>query len=179
MDSLSPSRIWSMRALYVGFSLAVLFMHLLPLDTLPRRWAPPDLIVAFTFAWALRRPDFAPPLIIAAVMLTADLMLQRPPGLWAFLVVAGVEYLKGRFAGLRDASFAGEWAAVFIVLAAITLLNRTVLTIVAVEQAPLALTLTQLVLTALVYPLAVWISQAVLGVRKLAPGDAEALGGRA
>lgn len=178
MDSLSPSRIWGMRALYVGLALLVIFFHLLPLDTLPRRWAPPDLIVALTFAWALRRPDFAPPLAIAAVMLTADLMFHRPPGLWAFLVVAGVEYLKGRFGGLREASFAGEWAAVFIVLVSITLLNRTVLTITGVAQAPLALTLTQMLLTALVYPLVVVASQSLMGVRKLTPGETDALGGR-
>lgn len=179
MDSLSPPRIWTMRALYVGLALLVIFVHLLPLDTVPRRWAPPDLIVAFTFAWALRRPDFAPPLAIAAVMLTADLMLQRPPGLWAFLVVAGIEYLKGRFEGLRDASFAGEWAAVFIVLVAITLINRSVLSVTGVAQAQLSLTLTQMLLTAAIYPLAVLVSQSVMGVRKPGPGDADALGGRA
>ncbi|HBS50182.1 MAG TPA: rod shape-determining protein MreD [Rhodobacteraceae bacterium] len=179
MDSLSRSRIWTMRAVYAGLALVVIFFHLLPLDTLPRRWAPPDLIVAITFAWALRRPDFVPPLLVALVMLTADLMFHRPPGLWAFLVVAGVEYLKGRFEGLRDASFLGEWAAVFIVLVTITLLNRTVLGLTGVPQAPLALTLTQMLLTGAIYPLAVGVSQSLMGVRKLTPGESDAMGGRA
>ena len=179
MDSLSRSHIWTMRAVYLVLALAVIFFHLLPLDTVPSRFAPPDLIIAITFAWALRRPDFAPPLAIALVMLTEDMLFHRPPGLWAFLVVAGVEYLKARFAGLRDASFAGEWAAVCIVLVTITLMYRTTLSLTGVEQAPLSLTLTQMILTAIIYPLVVFVSQTLFGVRKLAPGESDALGGRA
>ena len=156
-----------------------MFFHLIPLETVPRRWTAPDLLVAFAFAWGLRRPEYAPALSIAAAMLMADLLFQRPPGLMALLVVLGSEYLKNRAAGLREASFAGEWLAVCLTLLAITVLNRLVLGLLAVEQAQLSLSLIQMVMTMLAYPPVVLITQSVMGVRKLAPSDAEAIGGRA
>lgn len=178
MDSHSAIRLWLMRAAFLALGLVILFFHLLPLDTLPRRWAPPDLLIAFAFAWCLRRPDYAPTLSVAAVIFAADLMLQRPPGLTAALVVLGCEYLRNRAAGLREASFVGEWLAVCLTLAAIMLLNRLTLSMMAVKQAQLSLALIQLVLTMLAYPLVVLVTQSLMGVRKPAPSDAEAMAAR-
>lgn len=178
MAELSTSRLWLMRAAFLGLALFIMFFHLLPLDTVPSRWAPPDLLIAFAFAWALRRPDFVPALSIAVVMLMADLMLQRPPGLLALLLVLGCEYLKNQTAGLRGASFVGEWAAVAIVLVGITVLNRVILIIVAVQPDSLGLSLIQMVLTIAVYPIVVLVTQSLMGVRKPAPGDAGALNTR-
>ncbi|MEX0367432.1 MAG: rod shape-determining protein MreD [Ruegeria sp.] len=179
MDSLSLSRVWMMRALYMWLALLILFFHLLPLNTLPSRWAPPDLLIALTFAWVVRRPDYVPTLSVAVVMLVADLLLQRPPGLLAALVVGARAYLKPTSAGGREVGFLSEWATVSFVLVAIAVLNRLILGITAVEQAPLWLAVIQLALTIAVYPLVAWLSQTVCGVRKLAPSDADALGGRA
>lgn len=178
MDSLAHSHIWAMRLWYFMLALVIVFFHLIPLDTEPRRWAPPDLLVAFTFAWVLRRPDYVPLLSVAAVMLMADLLFQRPPGLLALLVLLSSEFLKNRSAGLREASFAGEWVTVSIVVVGITILYRLVLTLALVEQAPLMLNVIQMVLTIMVYPVVVLVTQTIMGVRKLSPGDAEALGAR-
>ena len=60
---------------------------LLPLQTTPRSLAGPDLLLAFAVAWCLRRPEFVPPLALALAFLLADLLLQRPPGLWALLAL--------------------------------------------------------------------------------------------
>ncbi|WP_425045113.1 rod shape-determining protein MreD [Primorskyibacter sp. S87] len=179
MSERAPSRIWAMRLVYLGLALLIMFFHLLPLETVPRRLAPPDLLIAFTFAWSLRRPDFVPILSVALVMLLADLLFGRPPGLLSSLVVIGAAYLRGSSAGMSDASFVGEWLSVGAVLVAVTLLNRVILGLFLVQQAPLWLTLSQLVLTVLVYPLVAFATQYLLGVRKLAPSDAEAFGGRA
>lgn len=179
MADFSASRLWLMRAAFLGLATLIIFFHLIPLDTVPRRWAPPDLLVAFAFAWCLRRPDYAPVLSIAAVMLMADLLFQRPPGLMALLVVLGSEYLQNRAAALREASFVGEWLAVCLTLLSITVLNRLALGLLAVEQAQLSLSLIQMVMTMLAYPLVVLVTQSLMGVRKLAPSDAEAMGGRA
>ena len=179
MADLARSGLWVMRAIYVAFCLLVILAHLLPLDTLPRGWAPPDYLIAFTFAWALRRPDYVPILAIAGVFLLADLLFQRPPGLLAALVVIGTEYLRIRFAGLRDASFAGEWIAVCVMIAAITLANRLTLSFVASTLPPLAPSVIQMVLTMAFYPVAVLLSQSLLGVRKPDPRQAETLGARA
>jgi len=177
MGNLSPSRLWLMRAAFLGLALLIMFFHLIPLDTVPRRWAPPDLLVAFAFAWSLRRPDFAPAPSIAVVMLMADLLFLRPPGLMALLVVLGSEYLKTRASGLREASFAGEWLAVCLSLLAITVLNRLTLALLAVEQAQLSLSLIQMVMTMIAYPLVVLVTQSLMGVRTPAPSDTDAMGG--
>ena len=74
MASTSPARIWMMRMAFPALALVLIFFHLLPLDTLPRRWAPPDLLLALAMAWSLRRPDFVPVLLLGATMLVADMM---------------------------------------------------------------------------------------------------------
>lgn len=179
MASSASSHLWLMRAAFVGLALAILFCHLLPLGTMPRRWAPPDILMAFTFAWVLRRPDYVPMLSIAAVFFLADLLLQRPPGLMSALMVLGANYLVTRAGGLREASFAGEWLAVALTVIGVTVLNRVTLWVLAVDQAQLGLTLIQMILTVLFYPAAALITHSVLRVRKLAPGDADAIGARA
>ena len=179
MDKMSTSHLWVMRAAFVGLAFLIMFFHLLPLSTLPSRWAPPDLLVAFSFAWVLRRPSFVPVMLLAGVMLMADFMFSRPPGLMAMLVVLGAEYLKTRAAGMSEASFAGEWAAVALALVGIAVLNRVVLGVLGVDQARVLLTLSELLLTIAIYPLVALITHFVMGVRKLAPSDADALGVRA
>ena len=172
------SSVWWKRSLYALLALTVVFANLLPLSTVPASWAGPDLLIALTFAWALRRPEFVPVLLIAIIMLLADLLQQRPPGLMAFLVVLGAEQLKTRAIGLRDASFAGEWAAAGLVVIGVFLLNRVTLAVLMVDQAPLGLTLIQMIATILIYPVVVLISHLIFGVRKLAPGDDDAIGSR-
>ncbi len=178
MASTSPGRIWMMRMAFPFLALILIFFHLLPLDTLPSRWAPPDLLLALALAWSLRRPDFVPAILIGATMLVADMMFQRPPGLFAMLVVLGCEFLKSRVMPHRETAFAAEWLAVAVVICGIVVLNRAILAILAVAQAPLGLTLIQAILTIAAYPLVVVLSQSLLGVRKLSPSEAEVLGSR-
>jgi rod shape-determining protein MreD len=127
--------------------------------------------MALAFAWVMRRPQYAPPLLIALVVLLADLMFQRPPGLWAALIVLGCETLKGRAPGLRDMGFAPEWVMVAITTLGVTLLYRLSLAILLVPQAPLGLSLMQMVMTVLCYPLVVMVSSLILGVRKARPSE--------
>jgi rod shape-determining protein MreD len=168
-----------MRILFGMLCLVLIFLHLLPLQILPRGWAGPDVMLALTFAWVLRRPDFVPPLLIAGLFLLTDLLFQRPPGLWAALVLLGSQALRAREPGLRDLTFAVEWVSVATTLVAMTLGYRFILALLMVDQAPLGLSLMQLVLTLMVYPLVALISHSAFGVRKIAPGDIDALESRA
>ncbi|HSG54600.1 MAG TPA: rod shape-determining protein MreD, partial [Paracoccaceae bacterium] len=67
----SATRVWGMRLMYLALALALIFAKLIPLDFQPQAWAGPDLLVAFTFAWVLRRPEFVPALSIGLVVLLA------------------------------------------------------------------------------------------------------------
>ena len=164
--------------LYLGLALAVIFAKLIPLDFQPQVWAGPDLLVALTFAWALRRPEFVPALSVAVIVLLADLLFLRPPGLWAALMVIGTQALKNRARNLREQPFMMEWLAVAGIFLAISLGNRLVLAVLMVPQAPLGLTVIHVVMTLICYPVVVMISQWVFGVRKAAPGDLDRLGQR-
>ncbi|MCH2093724.1 MAG: rod shape-determining protein MreD [Rhodobacteraceae bacterium] len=165
------SWLWLMRGLYVLLGLIIIFFQLLPLETLPRRWAGPDLLIVMTFAWALRRPDYVPMYTVAPVMLLADLMFQRPPGLWAALVLIANEWLRARDRRQRETAFAVEWLTVALVLVGIVMLNRIILTLTVVPTSPLFLITMQTLFTIAVYPLVVLVSRLLFGVRRIAPGE--------
>ncbi len=144
-----------------------------------RIWIGPDLLIAFAFAWSMRRPEYVPALLLALIFLLADLLLQRPPGLWALLALLACENLKSRSRALRDTTFGAEWIAVALLLTGILLANRIVLAILLIPPPQLRLSLLELGVTILVYPAAVFITRSVMGVRRAAPGELDTLGGRA
>ncbi|NNE53411.1 MAG: rod shape-determining protein MreD [Sulfitobacter sp.] len=178
MNDLSATRLWLMRGAFLLLTMVILFFHLLPLDTRPRTWAGPDLLLCFACAWSLRRPEYVPAVSLAAAFLLADLLLQRPPGLLALLALIGCENLKARGRSLRDGSFAAEWFTVAVVIAFILLGYRVILALVLIDVPNLTLAASQLGLTLLAYPLVVAITQWLMGVRRAAPGDLDALGQR-
>lgn len=164
-------RLWGMRATYLGLTVLILFFSLIPLETVPRAWASPDLLLALTFAWALRRPDYVPALAIAGAWLLADLLLHRPPGLMAALVLVAAEILKPRAAQIRDEGFASEMVTVSMMVVMVVLGHRIILAILLVPVPPLGLTAFQTAVTLLAYPAVVVLSNLVFGVRAKAPGD--------
>lgn len=171
-------RRWAMRTVYLGLGLGLIFVHLMPLQTVPRGWAGPDVMVALTLAWVLRRPDHVPPLLVAAVFFLGDLLFQRPPGLWAAIMVMAAQALRHRAPGLREQSFAAEVLAVAGVLVTATLAYRIVLALFVVDRAPLGLSLMQMLATLAVYPLVVAGLHLILGVRRAGRSDPDRAGGR-
>ena len=79
MAELLTSRNWLMQGMFLVLCLLIVFFHLLPLTTLPARWPTPDLIICLAFAWGMRRPDYVPVLLLAGVMLVADLLCTFEP----------------------------------------------------------------------------------------------------
>ncbi|WP_170762379.1 rod shape-determining protein MreD [Ruegeria lacuscaerulensis] len=177
MDS-QVSQLWTKRGLYLFLAALIMFLHLLPLDSQPDRWPFPDILIVVTFAWILRRPEYVPTLLIAFVMLMSDLLLQRPPGLMAALVVLGAAYLRSASLGMRDSGFISEWTSVAVVITAVFVLNRVILAILSVQQAALGPVVIQVVLTIAVYPLIVWLSRNGFGVRRVSPTETSTLGAR-
>ncbi len=136
-----------------------------------RIWVSPDLLICFAFAWSFRRPDYVPAILLAVVFLISDLLLQRPPGLWALLALLACENLKVRGRTLRDSTFGAEWVTVTLLLAGILLVNRIVLSVLLIPPPQLGLSLLELGMTILVYPAVVFVTHTLMGVRKAAPGD--------
>ncbi|EAR52013.1 membrane protein, putative [Oceanicola granulosus HTCC2516] len=179
MAERSPlARIWIGRASYLAIAVVLMFLHLLPLDTVPRRWAPPDWLLIVTFAWVARRPDYVPVLLIALVMLLSDLLFHRPPGLWTGIVLICAEGLRRRSADLRAVPFPLEWLTIALVICAAVLANRFLLAVSVTPQAPLSLAMVEMVVTILAYPIVTWLSYLAFGVTRPAPGAVDALGHR-
>lgn len=194
------------RVTFVLLGLFIIFTHLIPLETVPPslggsslepitqpratagtetdvlfdpiRWIAPDLLILLALAWVTRRPSFAPVLAIAVIFLLADMLFQRPPGLWTALVLILSEILRGRARSIRTLPFWMEWGTVALGIIMITIINRFTLSMVLVPQGPLGLTLLQLMLTMAFYPVVVFVSYILFGVSRPAPGEADALGHR-
>lgn len=178
MADVTHSNKWAYRLLFLALVVVIVFVRLIPLQTTPASWAMPDLLICLCFAWVLRRPDYMPILLIAAVMVVTDFLFMRPPGLLAALIVLGAEFLRARSHILRELPFSLEWGMVAGVITAIVVANRVILIIVMSPRPPLGLSLFQLIVTLAAYPLVVAFSRYALGIRKISPGEVDALGHR-
>lgn len=170
------SGVWGWRGLFVATALAVLFVRLLPLGGEAGRWPGPDILLCLACAWVLRRPDYVPVLLVGAVVLLEDMLLMRPPGLWAALVVLGTEFLRSRSGFSRELTFMAEWMMVAVAMTAMTLAFRVGMAVVMLPQPALTLTLVQLAGSILAYPFVVGASRLAFGLRKPATGEVDALG---
>ncbi|KPP81429.1 MAG: rod shape-determining protein MreD [Rhodobacteraceae bacterium HLUCCO07] len=178
MTEITLTRLWLMRALFAVIVLVVLLFNLLPLTTAPRFWAGPDLIMSLAFAWVLRRPEYVPLPIVAGLLFLADLVLGRPPGLYAALTLIAFENLRARAPQLRDMAFTVEWLSVSAMIVAIMLGYRLLLALFMVPEAAPALWLIQLLATVATYPLVVALTRFGFGLRKAQLGEVNALGQR-
>lgn len=157
-------------AIFVAIELVTMFLRLLPVSPTEHGIPGPDLMIACVFAWLMRRPDYVPALLIAAVFFIEDLMYWRPIGLWPLIVLGGTEFLRSRVRPERHLSFALEIAFVGFVTLAMLLLNRLILGLALVEQPALGPELLRWLITLAAYPFMVALSSLAFGVRRPIPG---------
>ena len=177
IDPITRRRL-SYRTLFVVIGLVLIFVRLMPVDHSPGGLPGPDLTLALTLAWVLRRPEYAPALLIVLVFLLEDIMFWRPIGLWALIVLGATEFLRRREQSLRDLPFALEWALVAGLLIAMVAVKRIVLLVTMVDQPSLGLELFQMLVTLAAYPGVVLVSRVAFGLRRAAPGEVDAYGHR-
>lgn len=178
MISLWRAAHWGYRALFLGLALLLLFLRLLPLGADAGRFPGPDLVLCMIMAWVMRRPDYLPVWLIAAVVLAEDLILMRPPGLWTALVVMGSEFIRSRAALTRELNFVVEWFLVTGLMVAMLLAYRLVFALALLPQLPFGFAVVQVLWSALAYPLVVGASRLVLDLRKPATGETDDYGRR-
>lgn len=165
-------------ALYVLIAFVLFFVHFLPQQTTPSVWAAPDILLLLTYAWTVRRPEFVPLVLVGVMFLLADFLYHRPPGLAAACAVLGAEFLRSRANDLRRATFMLEWLLVGCTVVGAFVLGRLITGLALVPQAPLSLSLVQLVLTIAFYPVVAAFCHYVLGVRPTMRGSVEDIGSR-
>ncbi len=81
---------------------------------------------------------------------------MRPPGLWAGIVVLGVEFLRAREAPWRDLHFIVEWLLMAAVLVVMTMCYWLVLTLFMVPHPGLGIAAPASSRNGAAYPLVVW-----------------------
>lgn len=188
---------WAFQSLFLGLVMLILFFRLLPLSMLPDawplpavivarmpdwlyplNWPGPDLLLCLTIVWVLRRPDFMPVLVVAAVFLLEDLLTMRPPGLWAMIVLVGTEFLRKRENATRDLPFAWEWLMAAAVMGGMVLAYRFAHALFMIPQVSFGPVALQFLATVAIYPLMALALQVAFGLRRAAPGEIDVFGQR-
>lgn len=164
--------------LFLALCALILFTRMLPLHSGAQSFPPPDLILCFAFAWTVRRPDYLPVLLVAGVLLIADMLTLSPPGLAPALAILGLESLRSRRGLLAEQSFSVEWASVAGIMTLMMLAERLILGLFFVPQVGFGISVLSLVVTVLFYPVAVLITALGFRIEWLKPGaiDPEARG---
>lgn len=151
----------------------LLFCRLLPLSAGQTGWPGPDLGICLGFAWVLRRPDQLPAPVIAAVFLVEDILLMRPIGLWAVVMLLGTEAARLRENRWRDQSFMVEWLRVAALIGAMMLGYRIVSLLFLLPVPSLGQVVLQYLATIAAYPLVVFAARWLFGLRRVSPTEAE------
>jgi rod shape-determining protein MreD len=169
---------WIYRALFVALALLILFLRLLPLAHSAGALPGPDLLLCLIMAWVVRRPDYLPLPLIVIVVLTEDLILMRPPGLWTALVVLATEFLRSRMALTRELNFVVEWLLVAGLMISMLLVYRIVFALALLPQPAFGFAVVQVLWSIVLYPVVVGLSRLVLDLRKPATGEVDSFGRR-
>ena len=159
------SGVWKLRVTFVGVTMALLFVRLLPLQTTPSTISGPDIIMAVIFYLSLQRPDAVPSVLIGAIILIEDMFLQRPPGLMAALIILASAWLKLTASQTQDRNWFKDWWMSALAMIATMVIMRIVLTLALVPRPPALLHYTQLLSTILVFPIVAFVAYYVLQIR--------------
>lgn len=168
--------VWLRRALFVALAAGLLFLRLLPLGRESGSWPGPDLLLCLIFAWTMRRPDYLPVWLVAAVVLLEDFLLLRPPGLWTALVVVASEFIRSRVALTRELTFTIEWLLVSGLMLGLTLAYRAIFALALVPQTGFGFAMIQVIWSILCYPAVVAISRYGFDLRRPTGRQTDAYG---
>ncbi|MEM1429419.1 MAG: rod shape-determining protein MreD [Pseudomonadota bacterium] len=172
------ARTWGYRSVFVALFAALALGRMMPSGGSTGGLPGPDLILALTFAWVLRRPGYVPAWLIVLLFLPLDLLTYQPPGLGALAVLLATEFLRARQDLARTLPLSMEWALVTAVLIVMVAGQQLVMALLFVERPPLGLDLVRALFTAAIYPLAVGATAYLCKVRRASPGEVDALGAR-
>ena len=151
--------------IFVFISLLFMFFRMLPLDLTVRNWTAPDFLICFMLAWSMRKPEAVPSILIAAIFLIQDFLFQRPPGLYAALALLLCEWSKRQALLAEEFPFLIEWLTAPMAMVALFVSYRLVLSLSLSALAPFRLSLFELLITIVSYPIIVGICRYALRLK--------------
>ncbi len=131
----------------------------------------PDLMFCLFAAWTIRRPETAPVLIVAALALLADAMMMRPLGLWALMLVLGVEAIRLAERAFRDIPFVLEWAYVSGLLIILILLQNVILLVSFANVYDFSTLAWHVLRTIMIYPIVAAVLHWIVRIRSPKPNE--------
>jgi rod shape-determining protein MreD len=170
--------LWRGRLGFAAIITTLIFIALLPMGGDAGSLPGPDLMTCFVFVWMMRRPDYLPLWLLAGAMLIADILLMRPFGLWAALVVLAGEILRARAVLMRELNFFMEWAVVSGLMLAMMVAYRFGFALTLLPQVNLGAALVQWLWSVIAYPGVVLFTGYVLALRKPSLGQVDFYGRR-
>lgn len=159
--------------IFIFISFLYMFFRMLPLDLIARSWAAPDILICFMISWSMRKPEAIPPILIAAIFLLQDFLFQRPPGLYAALALLVCEWSKRQALLAEEFPFLIEWLTATMALVALFVGYRLILSLSFSALAPFRLSLFELFITIVSFPIIVGICRYALRLKspQLLPFD--------
>lgn len=165
------TRRWGHYVIFVALAAVTMFWRLLPINPAASGVPGPDIMLAFTFAWLMRRPDYIPALLIVIVFFVEDLAYWQPIGLWPLIVLMGTEFVRSRVHPERHMPIVVEIVLFGTVTFVMMLANRLVLGLTMTPQPDLWPEVLYWLVTLASYPFAVAISWFAFGLRRITPRE--------
>ena len=155
-------RILRLRLTYLLIVMLLVLFQTLPIHTSINQFAMPDIPLVMTFVWVMRRPDVMAPILITIAFLFADMILQRPPGLWTLIVLCGSMFLRSRTIYFKEVIFFYEWLMIAIIVIFCFAAHQFLLLLTFLPTHDLALLVKQALFTIMLYPIFIWLSRSML-----------------
>ena len=155
-------RILRLRLTYLLIMMLLVLFKTMPIHTSSDQFAMPDIPLVITFVWVMRRPDVMGPILITIAFLFADMILQRPPGLWTLIVLCGSMFLRSRTIYFKEVIFLYEWLLIAIVVIFCFTAYQFLLLLTFLPTNNLALLVKQALFTIMLYPIFIWLSRPML-----------------
>ena len=160
-------RLWHivrLRLIYCCVAFIIIAVQLVPTRGYTAFGTAPDLLLCMTIAWTIRRPEVMSPIWVAIVLVLADFLLQRPPGLWALIVLGVNVVLARQVADLHKPLFMSEWLLATGAIIAVVVVYQIALLVTFLPTRAFLPYMLQTLLTILVYPLVTMVSHRLFGV---------------
>jgi len=155
-------RILRLRFTYLLIVMLLVLFQTMPIHTSIDQFSMPDIPLVITFVWVMRRPDVMGPILITIAFLFADMILQRPPGLWALIVLCGSMFLRSRTIYFKEVIFFYEWLTISIVIIICFIANQFLLLLTFLPTHNLEFLVKQALFTIMLYPIFIWLSRSML-----------------
>lgn len=176
MDPANSSK-WFGSAVFASLALFATLMAMLPMGLAAGSAVTPDIFFALSVAWVIRRPDTAPIAVVFLGAIFADIMLMRPLGLWALIIVLSVEAVRSQAITIREQMFFVEWLIFVLTFGVALLIYALILKITFTPVPNFGLIFGYFLNTILTYPAVVAILHWVFRVRApKSPGGSNRLG---